>query len=72
MPNYEGAEFDVIKSVNFEKVFIDVIGFENNYHDTTIPIVNFLIGKGYKLIPFECIDVFMIHKDSQFLANIFS
>jgi FkbM family methyltransferase len=28
----EGAEFEVIKSINFE-VFIDVIGFENNYRD---------------------------------------
>lgn len=26
----EGAEFDVIKSINFDKVFIDVIEFENN------------------------------------------
>lgn len=68
----EGAEFDVIKSINFDKVFIDVIEFENNYHDTTIPIINFLLQKGYKLIPFECLDVFMIHKDSQFLKNLFS
>lgn len=68
----EGAEFDVIKSINFDKVFIDVIGFENNYNDTTIPIVQYLITKGYKIIPFECLDIFMIHKDSQFLKNIFS
>lgn len=35
----EGAEFDVIKSINFNRVYIDVIGFENNYPDTSIPIV---------------------------------
>ena len=29
----EGAEFEVIKSINFDTVFIDVIGFENNYPD---------------------------------------
>ena len=29
----EGAEFTVIKSINFHKVFIDIIGFENNYDD---------------------------------------
>lgn len=26
----EGSELNVVKSINFEKVFIDVIGFENN------------------------------------------
>ena len=30
----EGGEFEVIKSINFDKVYIDVIGFENNYYDT--------------------------------------
>jgi hypothetical protein len=43
----EGAEFDVIKSINFDKVFIDVIGFENNYNDTSIPIVEYLESKNY-------------------------
>ena len=38
----EGAEFDVIKSINFDKVFIDVIGFENNYQDSSVPIIKFL------------------------------
>ena len=41
----EGAEFEVIKSINFDKVFIDVIGFENNYDDVSIPIVQFLENK---------------------------
>ena len=45
----EGAEFDVIKSINFDKVFIDVIGFENNYMDVTMPIIRYLHTKGYKL-----------------------
>ena len=35
----EGAEFEVIKSINFDKVYIDVIGFENNYDHASIPIV---------------------------------
>ena len=49
----EGAEFEVIKSINFDKVFIDVIGFENNYNDVSIPIIkylenhNFVIGYFY-------------------------
>ncbi len=41
----EGAEFDVIKSINFDKVFIDVIGFENNYDDVSIPIIKYLEDK---------------------------
>ena len=35
----EGAEFAVIKSINFEDVYIDVIDFENNYTDVSIPII---------------------------------
>lgn len=63
----EGAEFDVIKSINFDKVFIDVIGFENNYDDTSIPIIEYLNNKNYLLINYKCLDIFMIHKESQFL-----
>lgn len=37
----EGGEFEVIKSINFNKVFIDVIGFENNYEDVSIPITKY-------------------------------
>jgi FkbM family methyltransferase len=65
----EGAEFDVIKSINFDTVFIDVIGFENNFSDNSIPIVDFLINKNFILINFKCIDIFMINKDSSFYKN---
>jgi FkbM family methyltransferase len=61
----EGAEFEVIKSINFDKVFIDVIGFENNYDDCSIPIVNYLKEKGY-LFLHKSIDIFMIHEHSIF------
>ena len=61
----EGAEFDVVKSINFETVFIDIIGFENNYNDNSIPIVDYLIEKGYSVI-YRSIDIFMKHKDSKF------
>lgn len=46
----EGAEFEVIKSINFDKVFIDVIGFENNYHDVSVHIVEYLQNKGFIII----------------------
>jgi FkbM family methyltransferase len=61
----EGAEFDVIKSINFDKVFIDVIGFENNYDDTSIPIVNYLQERGYSVIK-NYTDIIMIHNKSRF------
>ena len=61
----EGAEFEVIKSINFDKVFIDVIGFENNYNDTSIPIVKYLENKNFVVIH-KSLDIFMIHKESVF------
>jgi FkbM family methyltransferase len=62
----EGAEFEVIKSINFDKVFIDVIGFENNYHDTSIPIIQYLESNNYKILKIYT-DIFMIHNNSQFI-----
>ena len=61
----EGAEFEVIKSINFDKVFIDVIGFENNYYDTSVPIVEYLHNKGFIIIH-KSLDIFMINKMSIF------
>lgn len=65
----EGAEFDVIKSINFDKVFIDVIGFENNYPDVSIPIVKYLEEKNYHVI-YVALDIFMIHKDFIFTKHL--
>lgn len=61
----EGGEFEVIKSINFQKVFIDVIGFENNYNNTSIPIIKYLEERNYEIIH-KCVDIFMIHKTSVF------
>jgi FkbM family methyltransferase len=61
----EGAEFQVIKSINFDKVFIDTICFEDNYQDSH-PIINYLIEKGYKILHIGVGDIFMIHKNSVF------
>jgi FkbM family methyltransferase len=65
----EGAEFDVIKSINFDKVFIDVIGFENNFDDVSVPIIEYLEKKNYIIIH-KSLDYLMIHKDSIFFSNI--
>ena len=61
----EGAEFEVIQSINFDKVFIDVIAFENNYNDNSIPIIKYLEDHDYVVIH-RSIDIFMIHKKSMF------
>ena len=61
----EGAEFEVIKSINFDKVYIDIIGFENNYNDTSIPIVKYLEDRNFVVIHIS-MDIFMIHKKSVF------
>ena len=61
----EGAEFEVVKSIQFDKVFIDVIGFENNFEDTGIHIIKYLENKNYVVIH-KSLDIFMIHKNSVF------
>ena len=61
----EGGEFAVIKSINFNKVFIDVIGFENNYPDTSEKIIKYLETKNYK-ISHKSRDIFMINIKSKF------
>jgi len=62
----EGAEFSVVKSIDFEKVFIDVIGFENNYNDSSLPIIKYLEDNGFKKIDINSMDIFMINKTSKF------
>ena len=67
----EGGEFEVIKSINFDKVYIDIIGFENNYNDASVPIVKYLGARNYKIIPAkDNFDIFMIHRESEFMKNI--
>jgi len=61
----EGAEFEVIKSINFSTVFIDIIGFENNYYDKSLPIINYLKSHGFKVI-LTGTDIIMINLQSQF------
>jgi len=65
----EGSEFNVIKSINFNKVFIDVIGFENNYNDKSIPIIHFLESVNFIIIH-KAMDIFAINKNSKFYCNV--
>ena len=65
----EGAEFAVVQSINFDKVFIDVIEFDNNYENLSIPIVQYLEQKGYHRF-LQTMHIFMIHQDSKFVPNV--
>jgi len=62
----EGGEMKVLQSINFEKVFIDIIGFENNYPDKQNIPIDYLMQYGYIKLPYHIADIFMIHKDSKF------
>lgn len=66
----EGAEFEVIQSIDFGKVFIDVIGFENNYYDKSVPIIKYLENKNFEVIN-KSLDIFMINKNSVFYKKGF-
>jgi len=44
----EGGEFDLLKSINFDDIEIDIIGVENNYKEDKIK--NYLYQYGYSLI----------------------
>ena len=62
----EGSEFQCIRSIDFNAVYIDVIGFENNYPDKTVAIVRYLETKGYKTLMGNGADYMMIQKGSPF------
>jgi FkbM family methyltransferase len=44
----EGAEIEVVKSIDFNNTFIHVISIENNYPDTFDNIKDILISNGFK------------------------
>lgn len=43
----EGSEYNLLRSIDFDKFTINVISVENNYHDWKIPYL--LKGKGFRL-----------------------
>jgi FkbM family methyltransferase len=55
----EGSEFEILKSINFEKVDIEIIDIENNYN---IDYSSFLMSKGYELFIKHHIDEIYIKK----------
>ena len=63
----EGSEMKIIQSIDFNFTYIDVIQFESNYDDKTLPIIEYLSAKGYVKLPISGDDIFMIHSRSPFL-----
>jgi FkbM family methyltransferase len=64
----EGGEFAVIQSINFDKVFIDIIDFEDNYSDVSEDIKKYLNSKGYLFMARLGGDIIMIHKYSKYIS----
>ncbi len=61
----EGAEKIVLGTIDFSKVVIDVIGFENNFFDSSLTTMMPLLKIGY--IPFaEKTDILLVHQKSPF------
>lgn len=56
----EGAELAVVKSINFDDVDIEVIGFEDNYPEDSVSVVGYLLSKGYSYDSRTGGDIFMI------------
>jgi len=66
----EGSELNVLKGINFDKVFIDVIDVEDNFPDiTSKTITPFLENLGYNYKFNIKWDIIFIHKDSKFNPN---
>ena len=62
----EGAELEVLKSIDFDEVFIHVIDIENNYPDSFGEVRKFLASKGFtKSFPIMFDEVF-VHGRSKF------
>lgn len=66
----EGSEINIVRSIDFDFTYIDVIGFENNYNDKTIPVIEYLESKGYRKLPIQSFDVFMVRTNSPFAPPI--
>jgi FkbM family methyltransferase len=64
----EGAEAACLRSIDFNAVYIDVIGFENNYAETTLQNVAFLKQHGYEDLQNGGADYLMIRSNSPFVA----
>lgn len=64
----EGAEFSILKTIDFEKNQIEFLTVENN--NSSDEIRKYLKNKGYKLIPFITDDFFIKNSGLMFIFQI--
>ena len=62
----EGAEISVLKSINFDAVYVDVIGFEVNWSEPALDAIEFLSSNGFVKLANVGQDVFMINENSEY------
>lgn len=75
----EGGELAAIQSIDFSKVYIDIIIFEAQHEDAKRIMIDYLmtnlgyyhvtLDSFYTTKPDSMVDVFMIHKDSPFTKS---
>lgn len=65
----EGGEKNVLESIDFNDVFIDVISFEDNFSDVTKGVIKFMEENNYIFVG-RFGDIIMIHKNSKFISNL--
>lgn len=54
----EGGEFDILKTIDFSKIDIKIVGVENNYNDQEIK--KFMAVKGFSMIKrIECDEIYI-------------
>lgn len=66
----EGGELDILKSINYSKIDIDVILVENNFKSNKIKI--FLRSKGYRKIASISVDEIYARKNTQYYNYIYT
>jgi len=61
----EGAELQVMKSVDYDNVHVDIIGFEDNFPDNSMKVVEFLQSIGFGMLGKLGYDIFMVNEKSK-------
>jgi len=62
------ASSQIIRSIDFDEVFIDVILFNNRYNDVNTSIIEYLQDKNYEVIINNQVNILMINKNSIFYS----
>lgn len=65
----EGAEISVLKSIDFDAVYVDVIGFEVNWSEPALDTIEFLSSNGFVKLANVGHDIFMINAQSKYVRT---